>query len=98
MTVKEMVIEEVNKIPYGKVASYGYIANKIGSTGWGVGIILSGLTPQECEDVAWQRIVNKEGYISSLKLGFKGHMQIELLEKEGVKIENFYVNKEFFIN
>jgi methylated-DNA-protein-cysteine methyltransferase related protein len=97
MTIKQRLIEEVNKIPYGKVVSYGYIGNIIGSSGWGVGVILSGMSPQECESVKWYRVVNKQGYISSLKLGFKGTMQIDLLKAEGVLIANDTVDAKYII-
>jgi alkylated DNA nucleotide flippase Atl1 len=97
MTIKERVVEFVNLIPIGKVVSYGYIGSQVGSSGWGVGIILSGMSVEECKTVAWQRVVRKDGYISSLKLGYKGVLQKELLEVEGVNIINDFVDPEFII-
>ena len=97
MTIKERVIEKVNNIPTGKTCSYGYVGSQVGSSGWGVGIILSGMSVEECKLLPWHRVIRKDGYISSLKLGYKGVLQKELLELEGVIITNDFVDPEFII-
>ncbi len=84
--IKQQLLYEINKIPVGKVLSYGEIGGKVGISGWIAGRILSGMTEEEMKEYAWQRVVNKQGYISALKLGFRGNLQIELLRAEGVEI------------
>jgi alkylated DNA nucleotide flippase Atl1 len=84
--LKQQLLYEVNKIPAGKVLSYGEVGAKVGISGWIAGRILSGMTDEEMKNYAWQRVVNKQGYISALKLGFRGNLQIELLRAEGVEI------------
>ena len=96
-TVKQKVIEFTNLIPVGKAASFGYIGSQVGSSGWGVGIILTGMSVEECKQLPWFRVVRKDGYISALKLGYKGVLQKELLEAEGVVITNDFVDPEFMI-
>ncbi len=98
MTPKERIIEEVNKIPFGKVTSYGAIGKAIGTSGWAVGIVLSGLSEEECQGIAWQRVVAKNGAISSLKLGFRGNVQINILESEGVEVINNSVEPQYFVD
>jgi methylated-DNA-protein-cysteine methyltransferase related protein len=98
MTKKELILEEVNKIPYGKVSSYGEIGKAIGTTGWAVGIILSGLNDEECNHVAWHRVVAKNGGISALKLGLKGNAQIMILDSEGIEVINNVVPQSYFVN
>lgn len=84
--IKQLLMQELLKIPVGKVISYGEIGLKVGVSGWIAGRILSGMTELEMQKYPWQRVVNKQGYISALKLGFKGNLQIELLRAEGVEI------------
>jgi methylated-DNA-protein-cysteine methyltransferase related protein len=98
MTRKELILAEVNKIPSGKVMSYGEVGKQIGTTGWAVGIILTGLNDEECNQVPWHRVVAKNGTISALKLGLKGNAQIHLLELEGVEIEANQVLAKYFVN
>jgi methylated-DNA-protein-cysteine methyltransferase related protein len=90
--LKQQLLYEVNKIPAGKVLSYGEIGAKVGISGWIAGRILSGMTEEEMKNYAWQRVVNKQGYISALKLGFRGNLQIELLRAEGIEIPDSTVD------
>lgn len=89
---REDLFEVVNKIPSGKVTSYGVVGAVIGISGWEAGRMLSGLPQERWDTVAWQRVVAKNGYISSMKLGFRGQIQKELLLKEGVEIDDATVN------
>lgn len=82
---KEKIIQEIVQIPFGKVTSYGKIGTKVGLSGFFVGKILSSLSPAECEHLPWARVVRADGYLSSLKLGYKGIVQREILISEGVK-------------
>lgn len=90
--LKQKVLEAVLKIPAGKVTYFGYIANEIGSDARTVGWILSGLTDEEMKNVPWYRVVSKSGYISSLKLGFKGIKQRDILIQEGYALNGDVVD------
>lgn len=100
VSIKTQIIAIVNKIPAGKVMYFGQIgkliANKnheesfansfVGVSGQVVGFVLSGMRQEEWKLLPWHRVVAKDGYISSLKLGAKGLIQKQLLLGEGVDI------------
>ena len=100
--LSELVIEISNVIPRGKVAYYGQIADIL----WGkygrevsaqvVGWALFGLPPEVVENTGWHRIIKKTGEIATMKLGFKGQKQIELLELEGVNCSGDIVDMILF--
>lgn len=92
--LKKIILELVMKIPPKKVIYFGQIANYLGSNPRTVGWILSGLTQEECDSVPWYRVVAKNGYISSLKLGFKGRVQREKLTIEGYTLNGDFVDME----
>jgi alkylated DNA nucleotide flippase Atl1 len=81
--LKQKVFDTVNKIPLGGVVYFGQIASQVGSDARTVGWILSGMVVAEYDLIPWYRVVSKNGYISSLKLGHKGLLQKQLLLKEG---------------
>lgn len=83
---KTLVLKILSQVPLGKVTTYGYIAGLCGITPILVGWILGGMTDNEMTKYPWQRVVAKGGIISSLKLGPKGMLQIEMLRKEGVEV------------
>lgn len=82
------VLEAVNCIPYGKVASYGQIALMIGvpraaiQVGW--------VLHQNGDKSHWWRIVNKEGKISTTCSDHDANMQKQLLENEGIPVSDNY--------
>jgi methylated-DNA-protein-cysteine methyltransferase related protein len=92
MTLKEKVLNCVKDIPDGKVAYFGFIADVVGSDARTVGWILTGLTEDEMRQVSWYRVVAKDGYVSSLKLGAKGLVQKQLLAKEGYTLIEDHVD------
>jgi alkylated DNA nucleotide flippase Atl1 len=57
-----------------------------GVSGQVVGFVLSGMPSLEWNLLPWHRVVAKDGYISSLKLGAKGLIQKQLLLDEKVEI------------
>jgi alkylated DNA nucleotide flippase Atl1 len=57
-----------------------------GVSGQVVGFMLSGMPQEQWQLLPWHRVVAKDGYISSLKLGAKGLIQKQLLLEEGVTI------------
>lgn len=95
--VEEGFFEKVYKvaalIPYGRVTSYGAIANYLGATGSArmVGWAMNG---SGNKDVPAHRVVNRSGLLTG-KHHFQGtNLMQQLLESEGIevidnKIQNF---------
>jgi methylated-DNA-protein-cysteine methyltransferase-like protein len=79
----ERIYTACEQVPYGMVAAYGDIATIVGGgcDARTVGYALNEL-PQECASVPWQRIINKEGGIST-----RGLTQRQILEQEGVEFD-----------
>lgn len=94
VSFKDSVIENILKIPEGKVTTYGTIATLAGSPRRAreVGYILHSLT--EKHNLPWQRVINREGYISirGNDINMK-NLQKKLLEDEGIA-----VSEEFMID
>lgn len=99
--LKFKIFEIVNRIPFGKVAFYGQIAAISTQEGLPVraqivGWILSGMKTCEFDACPWWRVVSKNGFVASLKLGPKGLLQLEMLAKEKVEILDDFVNMDKF--
>jgi methylated-DNA-protein-cysteine methyltransferase related protein len=90
--IKSQIIEIVKTIPEGRVMNFGMIGDMIGVSGQVVGFMLSGMPQLEWGTLPWHRVVAKDGYISSLKLGAKGLIQKQLLLNENVEIVEDHVN------
>lgn len=76
----------VRQIPYGKVATYGQVAELVGGvTARMVGYAMSALS--DGTDVPWQRVINFKGKISPHGMGLGSLMQREILESEGVEFD-----------
>ena len=97
MTFRQQVIEFIQKIPKGKVVSYGQVAAFAGNprAARQVGMILRNLDIRDIK-VPWWRIINNQGIIS-----IKGNWtatkenQKQLLIKDGIKFEReFKINME----
>ena len=84
--LKPQIIQIVKQIPENKVMYFGQIGQKLGVSGQVIGWILSGMSQTEWDLCPWYRVVAKNGFISSLKLGAKGLIQKTLLEEEGYNI------------
>lgn len=93
MNFKESVIEIVKSIPKGKVTTYGTVAllANYPRNGRFVGGILH--FNSEKENLPWQRVVNKDGFISIKSKEHPKELQKALLEQEGVE-----VSSDFMIN
>ena len=85
----ERVYEVVRKIPYGRVTSYGAIAEYLGSkkssrmVGWAMNASHSQFPP-----IPAHRVVNRKGLLTG-KMHFAYPSQMEeLLKEEGIKIFN----------
>jgi methylated-DNA-protein-cysteine methyltransferase-like protein len=77
----------IRKIPRGRVATYGQIAELAGLEGHArqVGYALHNLPAKS--DVPWHRVVNSRGEISPRSAGDSHELQKFLLEEEGVEFD-----------
>ncbi len=83
----ERVYEVARLIPYGRVTSYGAIANYLGAkrSARMVGYAMNGSSGK---DVPAHRVVNRKGLLTG-KHHFDGtNLMQQLLESEGITIEN----------
>ncbi len=91
----ERVYKVVRKIPFGKVTTYGLIANYLGAfkSARMVGYAMN--SSHKYSDIPAHRVVNRNGLLTG-RHHFSGSLLMqELLENEGAividnKIENFY--------
>jgi methylated-DNA-protein-cysteine methyltransferase-like protein len=89
----EDIYQVVKMIPTGRVTSYGAIAAYLGSKG-GARLVGWAMNAAHTDDsIPAHRVVNRKGILTG-KHFFGGNIMQELLEKEGViinndKIENF---------
>lgn len=76
--------EIIQRIPKGRVATYGQIANLAGYPGYArqVGYALNSIP--EGMDLPWHRVINSKGMISIKKGGLYDNIQRIVLEDEGV--------------
>ena len=83
----ELIWGWVRKIPRGRVATYGQIAELAGLEGHArqVGYALHNLP--EHSDVPWHRVVNARGEISPRSAGDSHELQVLLLGAEGIAID-----------
>jgi len=83
----ELIWSQVRKIPRGRVATYGQIAELAGLEGHArqVGYALHNLP--ERSSVPWHRVVNAKGEISPRSAGDSHELQRMLLEGEGVELD-----------
>lgn len=89
---KDLVIQNILRIPYGKVTTYGTIAALSGEPRRAreVGYILHSLT--EKYNLPWQRVINRNGFIAIRggDVNMK-NLQKKLLEEEGVAVSEDFV-------
>lgn len=77
------------QIPYGRITTYGAVAKAIGApkaarmVGWAMNKSFN-----EIPSVPAHRVVNRNGMLSGKKFFGTLTMMQELLEEEGVKVEN----------
>ena len=86
LTRYELLRKVVRRIPHGRVATYGQVAELAGLEGHArqVGYALHTLPARS--DVPWHRVVNARGEISPRSAGDSHELQRLLLEEEGVEI------------
>ena len=82
------VYNVVSKIPFGKVTTYGAIANYLGSkksarvVGWAMN------ASHFKENIPAHRVVNRIGLLSGKKHFFGNNLMRQLLENEGIEVKN----------
>lgn len=91
MTFQDRVIEVVKKIPYGRVTTYGTVSLLAGLPRGArlVGGILH--YQSQKHNLAWYRVINRHGYISTR---CPDHIKLEqkvLLESEGIVVSDDFV-------
>ena len=88
----EQVYKVVEKIPHGRVTSYGAIAKYLGAPG-SARMVGWAMNASEKAKVPAHRVVNRNGLLSG-KHHFKGtHLMQQLLESEGVEIKENQVQQ-----
>ena len=90
---KDRVIRIILKIPSGRVTTYGTVAILSGLPRGArlVGGLLHFKSDQQ--QLPWQRIINRHGYISTKCLEHPKQLQKALLQQEGVEVsEDFMVD------
>lgn len=83
----ELIWSVVRKVPRGRVATYGQIAELAGLEGHArqVGYALHNLPARS--NVPWHRVMNAKGEISARSAGDSHELQRMLLEAEGVEFD-----------
>ncbi len=81
------VYELVQRVPQGRVVTYGHVALLLGSpmAARAVGYALNALSNES--DVPWWRVINARGAISLKGRGAAADLQRQLLEEEGVMFD-----------
>ena len=89
------VYEATKRIPKGKVATYSLIAKTIGKPK-AARAVGNALNKNSFKEVPCHRVINSNGKVGGYAYGTSG--KIEILSKEGIKIENGRVRKQFILN
>jgi methylated-DNA-protein-cysteine methyltransferase-like protein len=84
----ERIYRVVERIPKGRVATYGQVASLAGLYGQArlVGYALAA-TPDDL-DLPWHRVINSRGQVSIRVDPGSDHLQRILLESEGVRFDS----------
>jgi methylated-DNA-protein-cysteine methyltransferase related protein len=82
--IYERIYQVAEQVPRGVVTTYGDIATIVGGgcDARTVGYALNELPAERADSVPWQRVINREGGIST-----RGRLQRDLLEAEGVEFD-----------
>jgi methylated-DNA-protein-cysteine methyltransferase-like protein len=80
----ERIYQAIEQVPHGMVATYGDIAAIVGGgcDARTVGYALNEIPEERAGALPWQRIINREGGIST-----RGLRQRQILESEGVEFD-----------
>ena len=82
-SIYQKIYNTVKQIPYGRVVTYGQIAQMVDNcTARMVGYALAA-TPEDIE-IPWHRVINSQGRISMIT---SKDLQQKLLESEGIEFD-----------
>jgi methylated-DNA-protein-cysteine methyltransferase related protein len=88
---QQAVLDEVRKVPFGHVASYGQIAAYVGQPRAARQVGGAMRSIEGVPDYPWWRIINNAGVITIKgAITANKRMQKELLESEGVEVSADY--------
>ena len=85
--MREKIYAVVRRIPRGRVATYGQVAELAGLPGLArqVGYAMAALPAGTT--VPWQRVINAAGMVSPRRMPGEELTQRQLLEKEGIRFD-----------
>ncbi|MEL6496309.1 MAG: MGMT family protein [Cyanobacteria bacterium J06623_7] len=88
MSNYDRIYTTVRQIPYGRVATYGQIADLAGLYGKARLVGYALFRVQIADDIPWHRVINAKGEISySFNRQGGDYLQKVLLEEEGVEFK-----------
>ena len=88
MSNYDRIYTTVRDIPYGKVATYGQIADLTGLYGKARLVGYALFRVQIADNIPWHRVINSKGEISySFKRQGGDYLQKVLLEEEGIEFK-----------
>lgn len=91
MNFKSKVIKIVQKIPYGRVTTYGTVATLAGLPRGAR--LVGGVLHFNIDDAPWHRVINRHGFISTKCIEHPKSLQKVLLEQEGIEVsDDFMIN------
>lgn len=89
MNFKEKVIQIIEKIPSGRVTTYGTVAIMAGVPRGAR--LVGGVLHFNISDAPWQRVINRQGFISTRCLDHPKELQKALLEQEGIEVTSDFM-------
>lgn len=89
MNFKSRVIKIVNKIPYGRVTTYGTMATLAGLPRGGR--LVGGVLHFNINASPWHRVINRHGFISTKCPDHPKQLQKKLLEEEGIEVSDDFM-------
>ena len=81
------IVEKIQNIPHGKVATYGGIAAAAGNPRGARAVVWMLNAAGDDDNLPWHRVINSRGTIS-LKPGDGYELQRAMLEAEGVEFDD----------
>lgn len=89
MNFKSRVIKIVNKIPYGRVTTYGTVAMMAGVPRGAR--LVGGVLHFNINASPWHRVINRHGFISTKCLDHPKRLQKKLLQEEGIEVSDDFM-------
>lgn len=84
----DRVYEVVREIPYGRVTSYGAIAEYLGRKGSARMVGYAMNSSHQYENIPAHRVVNRNGLLSGKMHFHPPTLMQQLLENDGIKVQN----------